>query len=71
MFANWGPACRVLVQNVSEWFSLFFLFYRPACIGHSSLTVAIWEGDGTISQLEKFDVWRLYDVFSSAIFGVH
>lgn len=28
MFANWGPACRVLVQNVSEWFSLFFLFYR-------------------------------------------
>lgn len=28
MFANWGPACRVLVENVSEWFSLFFLIYR-------------------------------------------
>ena len=21
MFANWAPACRVLVDNVSEWFS--------------------------------------------------
>lgn len=28
MFANWGPPCRVLVDNVSEWFSAFFLFYR-------------------------------------------
>jgi len=28
MFANWGPACRVLVDNVNEWFSLFFLVYR-------------------------------------------
>lgn len=28
MFANWGPACRILVENVSEWFSVFFLVYR-------------------------------------------
>eukprot|EP00438_Fugacium_kawagutii_P026554 Skav203812 [mRNA] locus=scaffold1236:386201:391389:+ [translate_table: standard] len=28
MFANWAPACRVLVENVSEWFSVFFLVYR-------------------------------------------
>lgn len=28
MFANWGPACRVLVENVNEWFSVFFLVYR-------------------------------------------
>ncbi|CAE7250780.1 CACNA1A [Symbiodinium natans] len=28
MFANWGPACRVLVDNISEWFSVFFLLYR-------------------------------------------
>lgn len=28
LFANWAPACRVLVENVSEWFSLFFLAYR-------------------------------------------
>eukprot|EP00439_Symbiodinium_sp_Y106_P051926 s4493_g6.t3 len=27
-FANWGPACRVLVDNISEWFALFFLLYR-------------------------------------------
>jgi hypothetical protein len=25
LFANWSPACRVLVENVSEWFSLVFL----------------------------------------------
>mmetsp|Transcript_7785 Transcript_7785/g.17968 ORF Transcript_7785/g.17968 Transcript_7785/m.17968 type:complete len:629 (+) Transcript_7785:68-1954(+) len=28
MFANWGPPCRVLMESVSEWFGLFFLFYR-------------------------------------------
>ena len=28
MFANWAPSCRALVENVSEWFSVFFLFYR-------------------------------------------
>ncbi|CAE7235941.1 unnamed protein product, partial [Symbiodinium pilosum] len=28
MFANWGPPCRVLVEHVSEWFSVFFLLYR-------------------------------------------
>ncbi|CAE8609945.1 unnamed protein product [Polarella glacialis] len=28
LFANWAPACRVLVDNVSEWFSIFFLVYR-------------------------------------------
>lgn len=28
MFANWSPPCRVLVENISEWFSLFFLLYR-------------------------------------------
>ncbi|CAJ1393568.1 unnamed protein product [Effrenium voratum] len=28
LFANWSPACRVLVENVSEWFSVFFLLYR-------------------------------------------
>ena len=30
-FANWGPPCRVLIENVSEWFSIFFLLYRPNC----------------------------------------
>ena len=28
MFANWSPPCRVLVEHVSEWFSIFFLLYR-------------------------------------------
>ncbi|CAJ1386041.1 unnamed protein product [Effrenium voratum] len=28
LFANWGPPARVLVDNVSEWYSLFFLLYR-------------------------------------------
>ena len=28
LFANWSPPCRVLVDNVSEWFSIFFLVYR-------------------------------------------
>ncbi|CAE8628489.1 unnamed protein product, partial [Polarella glacialis] len=28
LFANWAPACRILVDNVNEWFSAFFLVYR-------------------------------------------
>jgi len=26
--ANWSPPCRVLVDNISEWYSAYFLFYR-------------------------------------------
>ena len=26
--ANWGPACRVVVEDISEWFAIFFLLYR-------------------------------------------
>jgi len=28
LFANWSPACRVLTENVSEWFALYFVLYR-------------------------------------------
>lgn len=28
LFANWGPPARILVDNVSEWYSIFFLLYR-------------------------------------------
>jgi len=38
MLANWAPACRVLVKNVSEWYSLFFLVYR-CIIGFAVLNV--------------------------------
>eukprot|EP00439_Symbiodinium_sp_Y106_P063056 s2357_g9.t1 len=38
LFANWGPACRVLVENFSEWFSIFFLFYR-CVLGFAVLNV--------------------------------
>ncbi|CAE7204263.1 CACNA1A, partial [Symbiodinium necroappetens] len=39
-FANWGPACRVLVDNISEWFALFFLLYRRCVFGFAVLNVA-------------------------------
>eukprot|EP00747_Dinoflagellata_sp_TGD_P068325 gnl/TRDRNA2_/TRDRNA2_155664_c0_seq1.p1 gnl/TRDRNA2_/TRDRNA2_155664_c0~~gnl/TRDRNA2_/TRDRNA2_155664_c0_seq1.p1 ORF type:complete len:673 (+),score=90.59 gnl/TRDRNA2_/TRDRNA2_155664_c0_seq1:105-2123(+) len=26
--ANWVPSCRLLVDNVSQWFGLFFIIYR-------------------------------------------
>lgn len=28
LFANFVPSCRILVESVSEWFSVFFLIYR-------------------------------------------
>ncbi|CAJ1388883.1 unnamed protein product [Effrenium voratum] len=38
LFANWGPPCRILVENVSEWFSVFFLLYR-CVLGFAVLNV--------------------------------
>ncbi|CAE8642753.1 unnamed protein product [Polarella glacialis] len=38
LFANWAPACRVLVDNISEWYSIFFLLYR-CVIGFAVINV--------------------------------
>lgn len=38
LFANWGPPGRVLIEHVSEWFTIFFLFYR-CIIGFAVLNV--------------------------------
>jgi len=38
MLANWGPACRVLVDNVHESFSFVFVAYR-CCAGFAVLNV--------------------------------
>lgn len=38
LFANWGPPCRVVVENISEWFSVFFLLYR-CVLGFAVLNV--------------------------------
>jgi len=38
LFANWSPPCRVLVDNLSEWFSIFFLLYR-CVLGFAVLNV--------------------------------
>jgi len=38
LFANWSPPCRVLVENVSEWLSVFFLIYR-CVLGFAVLNV--------------------------------
>ncbi|CAK9064267.1 unnamed protein product, partial [Durusdinium trenchii] len=38
LFANWGPSCRILVESISEWFTLFFLLYR-CVLGFAVLNV--------------------------------
>jgi len=38
LFANWSPACRVLTENVTEWFGLFFILYR-CLVGFAVLNV--------------------------------
>ncbi|CAE7757934.1 Catsper1, partial [Symbiodinium sp. CCMP2456] len=38
LFANWSPPCRVLVENISEWFSVYFLLYR-CVLGYAVLNV--------------------------------
>jgi hypothetical protein len=37
-FANWVPTCRLLLDNVSEWFGLFFMIYR-CVVGFAMLSV--------------------------------
>jgi len=38
LFANWIPCARILVDNVSEWYAAFFIFYR-CLIGFAVLNV--------------------------------
>ncbi|CAE7905522.1 Catsper1, partial [Symbiodinium microadriaticum] len=38
LFANWAPPARVLLENMSEWFSVFFLLYR-CVLGFAVLNV--------------------------------
>ena len=59
-FANWGPACRVLVDNISEWFALFFLLYRRALKrGH-------FESTALLLRLLQFFLLRSAEAASSA-----
>jgi len=38
--ANWAPACRVLVNNVDEWYGAFFVLYKCS-VGFSVINVII------------------------------
>ncbi|CAK9113709.1 unnamed protein product [Durusdinium trenchii] len=38
LFANWAPPCRVLIDNVSEWYALVFVIYR-CFVGFAVLNV--------------------------------
>jgi len=38
LFANWAPPCRVLIDNVSEWYTLVFIVYR-CFVGFAVLNV--------------------------------
>mmetsp|Transcript_28529 Transcript_28529/g.66111 ORF Transcript_28529/g.66111 Transcript_28529/m.66111 type:complete len:617 (+) Transcript_28529:53-1903(+) len=38
LFANWAVPCRLLMENISEWFSTFFLVYR-CLLGFAVLNV--------------------------------
>ncbi|CAE8618060.1 unnamed protein product [Polarella glacialis] len=38
LFANWPTACRILTDNVSEWFGLWFIVYR-CLVGFAVLNV--------------------------------
>eukprot|EP00747_Dinoflagellata_sp_TGD_P015628 gnl/TRDRNA2_/TRDRNA2_124467_c1_seq1.p1 gnl/TRDRNA2_/TRDRNA2_124467_c1~~gnl/TRDRNA2_/TRDRNA2_124467_c1_seq1.p1 ORF type:complete len:234 (-),score=22.73 gnl/TRDRNA2_/TRDRNA2_124467_c1_seq1:82-783(-) len=42
-FANWAPICRLLVDNVSQWFGLFFIIYRCVlCFSLLSVITAVF-----------------------------
>merc|ERR1712087_652769 len=37
-FANWGPTCRLLIDNVSEYYGIFFLLHK-CVVGFAMLSV--------------------------------
>jgi len=69
LFANWGPPCRVLVDNVDEAFSIFFLIYR-CMIGFAVLnvvnavfvqqTMLMAKNDEDLAFKQKQKDWALY-----------
>ncbi|CAE8609263.1 unnamed protein product [Polarella glacialis] len=64
LFANWPTACRILVDNVSEWYSLWFIIYRclvgfavlnvlNACFIQQTMSVAQQDTEFMIDTKEK------------------
>ena len=48
-FANWGPPCRVLIENVSEWFSHFLPSLQARCL----LGLDVWQAM-TVEAMDRF-----------------
>eukprot|EP00930_Biecheleria_cincta_P080209 TRINITY_DN6832_c0_g2_i1.p1 TRINITY_DN6832_c0_g2~~TRINITY_DN6832_c0_g2_i1.p1 ORF type:complete len:633 (+),score=109.43 TRINITY_DN6832_c0_g2_i1:55-1899(+) len=64
LFANWAPSCRVLVEQVTEWFALAFILYRclvgfavlnvvNAVFVQSTMKVAQQDAEYIITQKQK------------------
>ncbi|CAE8720703.1 unnamed protein product [Polarella glacialis] len=64
LFANWPTPCRILVDNVSEWFGLWFIIYRclvgfavlnvvQACFVQQTMSVAQQDTELMIEVKEK------------------
>ncbi|CAE8663647.1 unnamed protein product [Polarella glacialis] len=64
LFANWSTACRILVDNVSEWFGLWFIIYRclvgfavlnvvNACFVQQTMSVAQQDTELMIEEKDK------------------
>eukprot|EP00930_Biecheleria_cincta_P097686 TRINITY_DN8938_c0_g1_i1.p1 TRINITY_DN8938_c0_g1~~TRINITY_DN8938_c0_g1_i1.p1 ORF type:complete len:584 (-),score=117.36 TRINITY_DN8938_c0_g1_i1:69-1820(-) len=77
LFANWIPSCRVLVENVSEWFSIVFVLYR-CIVGFAVLnvvnavfiqqTMKIAQADNDLIVLQKQKAARSFATKLSYIF---
>lgn len=61
MFANWSPPCRVLMENMSEWFSIFFLAYR--CV--LGCLAALWCALGSFECQIHTRAYTLVDIIPS------
>ncbi|CAE7032049.1 Scn2a [Symbiodinium natans] len=78
LFANWGPPCRALVDNVDEAFSLFFLIYR-CMIGFAVLnvvnavfvqqTMLLASNDEDLAFKQKQKDWDWYSKKVRRLFG--
>ena len=58
LFANWSPPCRILVDDISEWFAIFFLIYRP---DRKTISCCYWERFSAPRLLQHFLSCSLLD----------
>mmetsp|Transcript_7942 Transcript_7942/g.17626 ORF Transcript_7942/g.17626 Transcript_7942/m.17626 type:complete len:624 (+) Transcript_7942:138-2009(+) len=69
--ANWAPSCRTLMDNVSEWYALFYLIYRCMfCFAVLKVIAAVFINETNRVASNDDEIAMMRDRKSTAIMTV-